>query len=242
VAVLLVAAGCVRLGLWQLDRREQRLERNQAISARLATDPVRLDGMPPDTAGLTYRRALVEGVAEADRSVVLAGRSRNGMPGVHLLTPVRVERGALLVNRGWLSAADAATVDLAPLALAGPVRVEGVLMPFPAVDLERGDAGFQTTWFRLDGDALRGQYPYPVSPLYLRASATPTRPGGGPVPEASAAPVPLEAPVLDSGPHLSYAVQWFSFAAVFLGGWIGLLLRGTGSGRGRDAVGPVDPA
>jgi surfeit locus 1 family protein len=237
VAIFVVVAVCVRLGLWQLDRRDQRLERNAVMAERMAADPLLLRSPPADTTGLTYRRAVIEGTMESGRSVVLAGRSRNGLPGVHVLTPVVVDGGAVLVNRGWLPAPDAATVELEALGVGGPVRVEGVLLPFPAVDLELADSAFRTTWFRFDGDALRAQYPYPVAPLYLRATDDPTRPGGSSVPEAAATPIALDRPTLDAGPHLSYAIQWFSFAAVFLGGWVALLLR-----RGRPAGEPVDRA
>ena len=33
-------------------------------------------------------------------------------------------------------------------------------------------------------------------------------------------PVPVPPPTLDEGPHLSYAVQWFIFAAAVLLGWV----------------------
>ncbi len=58
----------------------------------------------------------------------------------------------------------------------------------------------------------------------------------------------LEPPSRDPGPHLSYAVQWFSFAAIFLLGWIALLVRRGGGDAGEpgDALrrrpgGPPDP-
>lgn len=232
VAVLVVAGVCIRLGVWQLDRRAERLQRNQAVAERMADEPVTLSVAPTDTASLTYRRATVSGAVDNDRSIILAGRSRNGTPGVHILSPVRLTPGAVLVNRGWLPAPDAATVDLSAVRLVQPVRAEGVLVPFPDVDLGRGTDGFQTRWFRVDGDAIRRQYPYPVAPLYLVATAPvrPVTPTAGPTGTAgdtlsAGAPVPPGPPHLEPGPHLSYAIQWFSFAAIFLIGWIILLLR-----------------
>ena len=232
VAVLVVAGLCIRLGVWQLDRRAERLQRNQAVAQRMADEPVALSVAPMDTAGLTYRRATVSGAVDHDRSIILAGRSRNGAPGVHVLTPVRLTPGAVLVNRGWLPAPDAATVDLSAIRLDRPVRAQGVLVPFPDVDLGRRTDGFQTRWFRVDGDAIRRQYPYPVAPLYLVATAPvePAAATAGPGGRAgdtigAGAPVPPGPPHLEPGPHLSYAIQWFSFAAIFLVGWIILLLR-----------------
>ncbi len=229
VIVLIVAVVCVRLGLWQLERREDRLALNTALAQRLAAEPVPLGDAPLDTAGLTYRRVTIEGELDADRSVVLAGRSHGGAPGAYLLVPLRTGAASILVNRGWLPAPDAASVDAASVAISGRVTVEGVLMPFPDVDVER-PAGFRTTWYRFAGAAIREQYPYPVSPLYLRATVAPTGPAA-PDP-ATELPVLLDAPAPEPGPHLSYAIQWFSFAAIFLIGWLTILVRRKDPERG----------
>lgn len=228
LAVLLVAGGCVYLGFWQLDRRAQRAEHNRVVAERMAGDPVDLTSAPRDTAGLAYRRAIVEGVVDDDRAIVLAGRSLNGAPGVHLLSPVRIGDGAVLANRGWLPAPDGATVDLDPVRLEGRVRIEGVLVPFPDVDLATEPEGFRVQWFRVDADAIRAQYPYPVSPLYLVATSRPDVAGG----EAGPGPAPLDPPTLSPGPHLSYAIQWFSFAAIAVIGWLVLVVQRRRAGPG----------
>lgn len=229
LAVLIVAGVCIRLGFWQLDRRAERQIRNRAVAERMADTRARLASARWDTAGLTYRRVRFAGDVDDDRAVVLAGRSRHGAPGVHLLSPFRLQDGAILVNRGWLPAPDGATAELGPARLEGRYRIEGVLVPFPDVDLDTEVDGFRTRWFRVDGDAIRGQYPYSVAPLYLQATSAPTLggpPGGAE--DVAGMPVPLDPPTVDPGPHLSYAVQWFSFAGVFLIGWVVLLLRRSG--------------
>ena len=254
IAVLVVAVVCVRLGLWQLDRRGERLAQNRVVAERLEAEPVALSTLPVDTAGLGYRRATVTGVPDGARSVVLAGRSYAGQPGVHVYTPVQLGGGAVLVNRGWLPSADAATVELPPTPIGREVTWEGVLMPFPDVDLDRpAPATFRRTWFRLDQENIRGQLPYPTPPLYLQAvdlddggagrvegsgayadGSTGTAGAAAGAAGGTGQPVRLAGPSLDAGPHLSYAIQWFSFAAVFLVGWAALLLtrgsRGAGSG------------
>lgn len=228
VVVFLIAAVCVRLGIWQLDRRGQRLDRNAAVAERLAQPSVALRSIPRDTVGMTDRWATVSGEFDNDRAVILAGRSRNGTPGVHVLTPLRIAggAGALLVNRGWVPSRDAATVDLSALAVDTAVTVTGRMVGFPDVDVDVETDGFRTTWFRVDGDGIRGQYPYDVAALYLVRS-----PEEGP---AAAGPIPLDPPTLDGGPHLSYALQWFSFAAIALVGWAALAIR---SGGGRSGGG-----
>ena len=227
ILVFVVVGACVRLGFWQLDRRAQKADRNAAVAERMATAPVALTAPPVDTGGLAYRRATARGSYDNDRSVVLAGRSLHGAPGVHVYTPLLTGDGAILVNRGWVPSRDAASIEIGPLRVDSPVVVEGILMPFPDVEIdpESRPDGFRTTWFRMDGAGIRGQYPYAVAPLYLQAIG----PGDGAAPRSrEEPPVRLAAPTLDPGPHTSYAIQWFSFAAIFLIGWLVLVLRRSG--------------
>lgn len=230
VVVLVVVAVCIRLGFWQLDRREQRMERNAAIAERLAAPPMDIATAPTDTAGLPNRVATASGVFDYDRTIILGGRSYRGAPGVYVLTPLQVAGGAILVNRGWVPSPDASTVDLAAIRRAPTTTVTGVLVPFPDVRLPPSEESFRTHWLRLDGTAIRGQYPYHVAPLYLQATGAPVadvdpEAGEGVPGRAALTPVPLDPPALDGGSHLSYAVQWFSFATIFLVGWAVMVLR-----------------
>lgn len=243
VIVLLVVVGCIRLGLWQLDRRDQKLAHNAAIAERMAADPVTLAAPPVDSTGLVHRGATARGRYDHDRSFVLMGRSHGGAPGVYLFTPLRLDEGAILVNRGWVHAADAATVDLAAISRPWEATVSGVLLAFPDVRDPGADGSFRHRWSRLDGQAIPAQYPYPVAPLYLLDTAGTGGRGSGDAgsygdTESARSPVPLDPPVLDAGPHLSYAVQWFSFATIFLVGWTILLVRRAGRDAGpRPALG-----
>jgi surfeit locus 1 family protein len=65
--------------------------------------------------------------------------------------------------------------------------------------------GGSTTWRRLDLSAIRTRLPYAVLPVYIKQG-----------PDSSLPPFPRrsDAPALDEGPHLSYAIQWFLFAAL----------------------------
>jgi surfeit locus 1 family protein len=229
LVVFVVVAVCLRVGFWQLDRREQRLERNHAIAERLATDPISLDAAPHDTTGLVNRPARLRGRYDHEGSFALIGRSYRGSPGVYIFTPLRLDAGAILVNRGWVPSPDAASVDLAALRPPPDTEVMGVLLAFPDIRTNAIDEGFRARWFRLDGRAIRATYPYPVAPVYLQAAAAE---GAA---DAGSAPVPLGPPDLDAGRHLSYAVQWFSFAAIFLIGWTALMLhRGSTRAPARD--------
>jgi surfeit locus 1 family protein len=224
LVVFLVAAACIRLGFWQLDRRDQRMGRNAAVAERLATEPIVLNAPPADTVGLANRRARLAGWYDHDRTFALIGRSHMGTPGVHIFTPFRMGEGAVLVNRGWVPAPDAATVDLGALHRPADAEVTGVLLPFPDIRTHAADEGFRARWFRLDRDAIGAGYPYAIAPIYVQVTDHAARTGSG------IQPLALPPPELGAGPHLSYAIQWFSFAAIFLIGWAVLVVRRTSPG------------
>ncbi len=232
IVVILVAATCVRLGIWQLHRLQQRRAYNAQVSARMTAAPVGLRRVPDDTAGLSFRAALAEGGWDGARSIVLGARTLDGEPGVYLLTPLRLpEGGAVLVNRGWLPSPDAATVDLRPYTADGPARVRGLLVPMPLGRVPP-TAGVRRVWYHLDPAALARQLPYPVAPLLLQATPPATASTPTSTRAATALPRPVPPPALDEGPHLGYAIQWFSFAVIGLVGWVVLLLRGDRGDRG----------
>jgi surfeit locus 1 family protein len=185
----------VRLGIWQLSRRAERRAHNQILTTRLALPPLVLGAgsrwlSAPDT--LRYRRAAAAGRFDFTREMVEIGRSRQGAPGVHLVTPLLLtDSVAVLVDRGWTYSPDGMTVDGTALREPDSAVVEGVL------GLASGRFGIRPDTMRLG---------YPVLPLMLHR----TVPSPG-------MPAPLRAvdlPASSDGPHLSYAIQWFSFAAI----------------------------
>jgi surfeit locus 1 family protein len=237
VGTLVLAAAViafVRLGFWQLARLGERRELNAGVAARMHGPPVSDAGLLTDTAGLHYRRASLGGTFDNERSIVLAGRSHRGVPGVYLLTPLQLNDrpAAVLVNRGWVASPDAATIDFGRLQLADSGVADALVVPFPATrtSLAAPDSlprpgGFRRVWFTIDGAALRAQFPYQLLPLMLQElpDTAIARPANVP---ARITPTRLAAPPLDEGSHLGYALQWFSFALIGIIGWAALVMRG----------------
>ncbi len=207
-----------RLGVWQLQRLHERRARNESLASRLSTPALPLAELPADSAGAHWRRAFATGSYDFDHQIVLSGRTYDGSPGVQILTPLhRADGGpAVLVNRGWVYAPDAATVDLGRWDEPPQERVSGYIEDF--VHGGRGVARLPSrtnAWTRLDAEKLRAAFPFPIAPYYLvlldtmvdyrLAHELPT-----------VTPVRLVLPQMDDGPHLSYSIQWFTFAAVAL--------------------------
>ena len=199
VGAVLVAAVCVRLGIWQVDRLGQRRARNAVWAARLALPPLELRGggaIPADSA--RQRRVVAHGVYDFAAERTWVGRSFQGTPGVALITPLRLADGAaVLVDRGWAPSPDAFHVDHTLYREPDTATVTGIALIPPR---GRGDvsvAGFLPFVIELET-------PDPAAGLPRRW--------------------PL--PALDNGPHLSYAIQWFSFALIALVGTAVLIRRG----------------
>ena len=223
---LAAAAVCARLGVWQLSRLAERRARNAAVARRFTAPPARYADLPADTAERHFRRVTVAGRPDYAREFVLANRTRDGSPGVHIVTPVRVAAGAggpggdtlLLVNRGWVYSPNGTNVDLARWREGDSIAVAGyVELPSrrPGVARLGGRARGYRAYRFLDPVLAAGDAGVPVSRDYVVAEPGP---GEDPAQPPLDRPVRVPPPALDEGPHQSYAVQWFCFAAVALGG------------------------
>ena len=235
VAIAVICAAIfVRLGIWQLHRRQERRARNALVLARLTEPESDAESLPGDTSAIRFRRVHVHGTPDYDHELVYAARSYRGSPGVNLITPVRVpgRDTAVLVNRGWVYSPDGSTVDLAKWRERDST-FSGYVEELPS----RGGSmysGRPNVVARLAYDAVAKALPYPVAPFYvvvLGDSAI------GPDRLAR-----LTVPPLDEGPHLNYAIQWFCFALIALAG-AGVVLKQAREGKVSSArVVPAAPA
>jgi surfeit locus 1 family protein len=231
IVAAVVAAGCIRLGFWQLDRLEQRRAHNAAVLARFGEPPITLDSLTEPGAA-PFRRVLVSGSYDHSRELLLANRSRRASPGVHILTPLR-RRGsdtAVLIVRGWVYSPDAAHTGTERWREGSAAGALGYVRPF--------DAPVRRSRLPLPGNSVRdldfvgisARMPYRIAPyvVVLLSDRDETRRAAVSLMETGGSdhPVRLGAPALGEGNHLSYAVQWFSFAAIAVIGAAVLFLRG----------------
>jgi surfeit locus 1 family protein len=228
---VLVGLAAIALGAWQLGRLAGRKEGNALARAGLA-----LPTLPPDSAIRAYRRIELVGTLDHAREFILRNRLVAGVPAVQVVTPlIAADRDtAVLVNRGYVPAADAVDPGEAGFAEPGVVRLSGVLLPIP----NRGDGDPIThrgkeSWHGLDLEAMRARLPYPVAPVYLVAQVDT---GDAHTVRGRVYPFRAELPPMDEGPHLMYAVQWFGIAAAVLAFGVVFILRG-GTGKTIDQGG-----
>lgn len=202
VVAVLAAAGCVRLGFWQVDRLRQRRARNAVVLAARQRPPLQLTGaVSADSA--RERRVRARGTYDFDHERLWRARSYEDTPGVDLITPLRLADGsAVLVDRGWVPSPDAFHVDQRAYREPAEADVVGLALDAPR---GRGD---------VDPRRLADSLAYSLLPFIVQRLPPDHR--------TARPPFPWPAPALGDGPHLSYAIQWFSFAVIIVVGSIAL--------------------
>lgn len=219
-AALVVGAGCVALGLWQMERLGQRQERNDAITRNAGASPVPLESVArvghelPESRQWTKIRTT--GRYDERRQLLVRNRVLQGSAGYHVLTPlVTTEGRGLLVNRGWIPSGETArTRPDVPAPPAGRVTVIARLRqsepPAGGASAPRGEIR------RIDVPKIAKTLPYDLYGGFGELVSEDPRP--------ARAPRPLPAPEPSVGPHLAYAFQWFVFGLIAVAG-VALLAR-----------------
>jgi surfeit locus 1 family protein len=229
--VLLALGVLVRLGFWQLDRREQRLAYNAQIRQQLSQPPLVLNENETLMAApaqawneLKNRRITVQGEYDLSRQMALTFQSLNATPGFHFITPLVIEGTAdptdglpraVLVDRGWVPIAEQPPEFWSRYDVTGPLAVTGYIKSSQTLPEAKGqaDVDWQPEWYRVDIPKIQGQIPYHVLPVYLLQAPS----------EAEQNALPYRAALdadLSEGNHLSYAIQWFIFATILLVGYV----------------------
>jgi surfeit locus 1 family protein len=225
LTTLLVFAGgalCVRLGIWQLDRLEQRRAFNEHVESMRVAEPLILIGRPSeDLSTMEYRAAMASGTYDFEHQVALRNRYFQDVSGYHLLTPLILDDGsALLVERGWIPAEGNSTpADWRKYDYPGRVTIKGQIrqgqarpdlggVPDPA--LAPGQTRLEF-WNIVNLERIGQQVPYPLLDVFLQPD---------PDPEDVIPPIPSQPEIkLSDGPHLGYAGQWFIFATILVLGY-----------------------
>ncbi len=213
VTALLTLAACalfVRLGFWQWHRW---LAADAAWTrfARGADTLEPLAGRAPQDVAL-FQRVSVSGRLDGQHQFLIDNRSYQGRPGYEVLTPLtRADGAVLLIDRGWVPfTGSRARLPDVRLGADTPLTLTGRIADLPSAGLASGRA------------APRAQDPWP------KVTSFPT---AGELAGALAVPVGARILLLDPGEpggyvrdwqppgisplrHLSYAIQWWCFAAL----------------------------
>lgn len=229
IVVVAAAAVMIRLGIWQLDRLEQRRAFNQQVQAQISK-PVLILNFWKETENLPlmeYRQITVEGRYDLKNEIALKNQHWQNQSGVHLVTPLLISGRdqAVLIDRGWIPSDAYENGDWSPFAEVGPVKINGVIR----TSTSQADFGMRRdpqpnsfenpvkSWNFVNIDKIQDQYSKELLPIYIQQS-----------PDSSWIKLPNRTqPELDltEGPHVGYAIQWFTFAAILILGYPFFILK-----------------
>ncbi len=198
----------VGLGLWQLDRLHWKEGLIAAREAALRAPPADVPCSAETASAMEFRPVRATGEFLNDREFFLGASNESGTTGYHVVTPLRLADGSLLlVDRGWIPGALKDRATRAAGEPDGAVTVEGLLRlaiaekPNWFVPDNRCDINYWF-WIDINGMARCGGLQN-VLPFTLDAGPAPN-PGGYPRGGVTRVALPND--------HLQYAITWFSLA------------------------------
>jgi surfeit locus 1 family protein len=192
----------------------------------------------------------VTGEYDFNGELVVRNQVWEGQPGVHILTPLKISASDLkvMVDRGWIPQSDFSAGKLPEYRQNGPVTVTGIIRRSqPKADFGGGvpDPTYAPGSPRLDAvnlvniERIQRQVEGQLLPVYILQG-----------PDGSAQALPyrqVEMPELTEGPHMGYAIQWFTFAAILAFGYPFFVRRAltekgpAGNGRSHVQLDDLEP-
>ena len=193
------------LAPWQLHKNEAKTERNHNIEAAFETDPVPLSEIFTTRGEVAdskeWRRVSMTGHYLPESEVLLRLRPVNSSPAFQALTPFRLNTGEImLVNRGFVPANQDNVPDI-PAAPSEEVTIVG----YARLDEPPPSHEPLTDQGRLQVSGINSQQIADLTHLELGKDYVQLSDGQ----PGTLSAIPL--PQLDSGPHLSYGIQWIAF-------------------------------
>lgn len=217
LAIGSLAVLMIFLGLWQLQRLDERRARNSEIELNTSRDIVTATQSLGSDAD-EWRRVKLTGSYVSGSDISVINRSQDGVAGDNLAAVFQTDNnGVFLVNRGFVPlSVSTRSTPTEPLSLVGYVRQSQTRRNVGAIDSsEKGTKEFQ----RYDLARIKTALGLDINTAYyvqlIKESPSPNTQWPSPVPF----------PTIDEGPHFSYAMQWFFFSVVAIAGWVTVIVR-----------------
>ncbi|MEZ5085879.1 MAG: SURF1 family protein [Tessaracoccus sp.] len=217
IAVAVLGVVFVQLGEWQLRRLDERRESNAIVVAHQGQEPrpyqeVFTDPIEDDD---QWQRVVVHGTYTGDQYQVRY-RNQDGA-GIEVVAVMRTaEDDLLLIDRGFIRRQSGQPdPEVLPPVPSGEVEVIGYVRRSENGKPEATNPHDHKVRL-INAEAISASLGQPLLDGYVSLiESVPTEPE-----ELE----PLPPPELDEGPHLMYALQWFAFSAIAIGGVI-ILIR-----------------
>ena len=204
-----------RLGLWQLDRadeKEQLQQQKQRYRAS-AVMPLQLSSVIATQTDWHYRQVQVTGRFEVQHQYLLDNRIYRGRVGFQVLTLLQAQGKSLLVNRGWIPLGPDRNRLPVLQTRSGEVTLSGRLTPIGEQGPLLGDAGYGAgRWPKiiqqLDIEKIRAQTDSGLIPAVLQLDSQ--------MSDCYVCDWPGQRGGMSPDRHRAYAFQWFALAVALM--------------------------
>jgi cytochrome oxidase assembly protein ShyY1 len=93
----------IALGLWQLEREQQKLDAEKVYETRSANEPTDVSSIDWTNPDLNWIAIRATGFFDNTRQLLLDNRTLNSVVGYEVISPFYTDDRVLLVNRGWIA-------------------------------------------------------------------------------------------------------------------------------------------
>lgn len=224
------------LAPWQLGKNTSTSHRNDLINQSVDAEPVALEELLTPTGFADddeWRRVVATGVYESDKEVLVRLRSIREQPAYEVITPFRLDSGeTILVNRGYVlpvQGTQPPTIEPAPT---GEVTLDARIRRAEGTSREPIEEAGHIQVYNINPDQIGTALS--VTPVQGYLQLDDAQPGGLGV---------IELPQTDSGPYLSYGLQWLAFgimAPLGLAYFVRAEWRERRKATNRDLADPTD--
>jgi Uncharacterized conserved protein len=146
LAYLCMLSALLALGMWQLDRSEQKRTLLKLQEQAVVTETLHLSAVMENIGLQRYRQVSVTGRYDAAHQFLIDNQISGGKAGYFVLTPFVVSGGskAILVNRGWIPLNQDRSI-LPELQINNPeATITGRINDFPSVGIKLAGAEIPT--------------------------------------------------------------------------------------------------
>jgi surfeit locus 1 family protein len=229
LAMLIAVPLFVAAGGWQRARMQAKEALYAQYDAVSGAAPVTLPeiGAGGDWAAQRYRPVIARGEFDAHRQIYVDNKVNAGRVGYHVVTPLKLADGrVVLVDRGWIAAGASRTALPAAPPPAGVATVEGRLnITDGYLELE-ADREIGPLRQNLDPARFAATTGLPVLPAIIEQTAPP-------VPDDGLVRTRLR-PDFGVEKHRIYMLQWYAFAVLAVTLWALLNWRREAAGPGHE--------
>jgi surfeit locus 1 family protein len=226
LAALLLVPLFIAFGQWQWNKASVKGDLQTLLDTRSAEPPVQMPGTQVDGQSLRYRRVVARGVYEPQHQILIDNRIYREQAGYHVLTPLHIEGSDMrvLVNRGWIAAlaehrqSPEVATPTGVVEVSGMAIVPGTRFFTLGADASQGvlQPALQPVWQNLDLPGYSKAVSFALQPVVILLA-----------PQSTAGGFAREWPRPDERleKHVSYALQWWGFAAATVAIWLAVNFR-----------------